>query len=106
MIRVGFYDFVNALPKLANHFLNFENDAALKTEIGSHFDPNRGDAGSDESLSRRWRGLRLREAAPQQTRQDEYHRRATRDGRNPSPHIYPRWRFLCGLILSHTTAAD
>jgi Ca2+-binding RTX toxin-like protein len=39
----NFYDFVNALPKLANHFLNFENDASLRTTIGSHFDANRGD---------------------------------------------------------------
>ena len=78
----------------------------LAKTLGLDFDPNRGDARSDESLSRRWRGLRLRKAAPQQTRQDEYHRRATRDGRNPSPHIYPRWRFLCGLIVSHTTATD
>ncbi|HEV8604724.1 MAG TPA: calcium-binding protein [Tepidisphaeraceae bacterium] len=43
VIRIGFYDFVNALPKLANHFLNFENDLALQTEIGTHFDSNRGD---------------------------------------------------------------
>src|SRR5207245_489730 len=28
VIRVGFYDYVNALPKLSNHFLNFENDLA------------------------------------------------------------------------------
>ncbi len=39
----GFYDFVNALPKLVKFFLNFENDLSLKTTIGSHFDPNHGD---------------------------------------------------------------
>jgi Ca2+-binding RTX toxin-like protein len=43
-----FYDFVNALPKLENHFLNFENDLSLKRPvaqggIGAHFDPNNGD---------------------------------------------------------------
>jgi hypothetical protein len=39
----GFYDFVNALPKMVKFFLNFENDLSLKTTIGSHFDPNHGD---------------------------------------------------------------
>jgi Ca2+-binding RTX toxin-like protein len=43
VIKIGFYDFVNALPKLANHFLNFENDLSLQTTIGSHFDIARGD---------------------------------------------------------------
>lgn len=48
-VNQNFYDYVNALPKLANHFLNFENDAALKAEIGilgvgnGHWDKNNGD---------------------------------------------------------------